>query len=88
MNTATTTNYAARPTAANTNTAPRIPCSCTGSCVLCDDNGLRPIDRTDVVKLRRYSLNRRYESTVRMCDRALADDDDAIAWHECAEALR
>lgn len=64
-----------------------IPCACHSACILCTD-GLRPIDRLDVIRLRRYALNRGYTSTVRFCDRALADAEDHIAWHECAEALR
>lgn len=77
----------ARPFSVRHSVTLRIPCACVGGCVLCVD-GLRPMDRVDLVRLRRYALNRGYTSTVRMADRALADDDDAIAWHHCAEALR
>lgn len=65
-----------------------IECGCGGTCMLCDDNGMRPIDRYDVEALRRLARNRGFDATARACDRALADDDDAIAWHECAEAMR
>ena len=65
-----------------------VPCACGGSCMLCDDNGNRPIDVHDVIRLRRTALNRGFRETVRMCDRAIADDDDMIAWFHVAEALR
>ena len=64
-----------------------IPCNCGDSCTLCND-GSRALDVHDVIKLRRTSLNRAYFDLVKMCDRALADAEDAIAWHACAEALR
>ena len=65
-----------------------VPCACGGSCMLCDDNGNRPIDVHDVIRLRRTAMNRGFRETVRMCDRAIADADDMIAWFHVAEALR
>lgn len=65
-----------------------IPCGCGGSCMMCDDEGNRPIDNYDIVRLRRTMLNRGFASIVKACDAALASDDDVHAWHQCAEALR
>ena len=65
-----------------------VYCTCSGGCVLCDAQGMRPIDRLDVVRLRRTALNRGFKSIVLMAERAIADDDDAVAWYACAEALR